>query len=315
MNRRPTHGPVPPDPPSELLRRGPPAAAVATDQADIVQPFWVSGGARRFYPYADEAYGVGQRNGIQIVASVYVPFGKIGFIKALRVAPLCPSVFSDPWITSGVLLNTPVLDTAWWPRASWRVSANAAGGQESDYFPEIWHSPFGWEGMAQNREGTIRYPARWTWQLSYISGTLDQIRQSRNLPPFSASDLASYYLVPDVPAEFDASYGGAVPGGLAGVIMPPQRYQVIDSNAIGPHIPIPENTTACLFARWTQDVVSIGFRATDETGGVTGGTYAVGTDGETETYPLGPSVGQMVGYMQPVRSKGSVQNAVYGWGG
>jgi hypothetical protein len=109
-----------------------------------------------------------------------------------------------------------------------------------------------------------------------------------------------------VPAEV---YFGGLPGSAIGMPWDGQRVQVIQSDQLSLHLPIPENTTLALFTRWTQQPIE--------------GVFA--TKGETEEtranytraayYPLLPSFGSLLGYNQSSHLLPGKKNAEYGWNG
>src|SRR5689334_14139632 len=93
-----TGKPLPPPAPP-----GAPQFDVATNQADALQPFLASGGYT-FWPEPggfQPAWVDPAGDGAQLVASVFVPNGKVAFCKEIRIAPLKPAVLADVWNTVG----------------------------------------------------------------------------------------------------------------------------------------------------------------------------------------------------------------------
>jgi hypothetical protein len=228
---------------------------------------------------------------VQLVRSLYVPFGKTGFLKQLRVAPFMPPVFVDPWETSGV--NNTL--------TTWRIfpgtSPTRPGGRNG-----VWETPFGWESYF-NSADPASFPPQWTWQLRLLQGNIADIRRTR--PPFSVADPLSWYLVENIAVPLSA-YPGGLPGAAPSGFWTPERMQVIQGDELTTHVIVPQNTTLCLFTSWLQGTVQ----------------PQAGADGEdpdinygAPEYPLLPSFGQLHGYVQSADRDSSTENARYGWGG
>lgn len=264
--------------------------------ADVIEPFLVSGGATFFIvtEAPDPAFDP-QPAGVQLCCSVYVPFGRVGFVKQLRVAPFMPTQLVDPWETSGV--GNAV--------TTWRdFDASAGGPVRPGGRNGVWETPFGWESYFDSG-ACGEQPPQWTWQLRLVQGDIVKDRKA-----FSLTDPDTWYLAPDIAVPASA-YAGGIPGAAPGGIWPGQRMQVIQGDELETHVVVPENTSVCLFTQWTQ----LPFQPRSN-------------DGESSTiygptvYPLLPSFGQLHGYMQGVRetqypkSQTSAQrNARHGWGG
>ncbi|MGV1080705.1 MAG: hypothetical protein ACOYD1_12810 [Candidatus Nanopelagicales bacterium] len=259
-------------------------------QGDIIEPFLVSGGATFFIvtnspPTAFDP----QPAGVQLVTSVYVPTGKVGFLKQLRVAPFMPTQLVDPWETSGVANAV----------TTWRDFDAAPGGPVRPGGRNgVWETPFGWESYFDS-QSCGEQPPQWTWQLRLIKGNVaKQVKQ-----PFSLLDVATWFLRPDLAVPLSA-YPNGIPGNAPDGIWGPQRMQVIQDDALVTHVLVPEDHSLCLFTQWTQNQFQ-----------------PISNDGETLTtygpavYPLLPSFGQLHGYMQAALRESSTENAKFGWGG
>jgi hypothetical protein len=261
---------------------------------DGIQPFLVSGGRANYLELDGEQFAA--PNAVQLVTSVYVPPGRIGFIKQLRIAPRMPPVFADGW--RGLAFNFQ-----WFPTAP--VGARVQGQIG------VWDVPMGWESYTLD---PIEFPLGvpyWAWSLQLMQGTIEDARGTR--PPFSTADLFSQYLVPDVAVSADA-YGEtsgirkpALPGHSPGEPFSGQRMQVLQGDQLSFHVPIPPDHTALLFASWRQEAYSAFQVLADNPEGVT--VHGV------PTFPLWPSFGQLLGYTQPTTNDTAIANARFGWGG
>lgn len=290
MRRRPLRDPL--GTPPEGLKAGPQSAAQI---GDGVEPWLVSGGYT-YHPLFGEGFSAAP-DGVQLVASVYVPTGKIGFLKQLRVAPYMPSKFADPWNTSGVAGGN-----ASWVVHEWFDYPNRPSGQHG-----LWETPMGWEAYFDSEVFPPVVP-QWTWSLRLVQGDVANLRANKNnIPAFSFADPQSWYFLPSIPVPASA-YPVGLPGVAPGTAWAEQRYQVTPKDPLTCHVQIPQNTTLCLFTRWTQPAVAVA--GADENGMV---TYSAAD------FPLGPSCGQMLGYMQALDSAqqpaAAVVNARHGWGG
>lgn len=281
---RKTSGPLQPQPP--------PGPTPPNWEGDALEPFLVSGGATFFIRTAapptpfDPAPA-----GVQLCCSVYIPRGKIGFLKQLRVAPFMPTQLVDPWETTGFLNEV----------ATWRgFDASGAGPVRPGGRNGVWTTPFGWESYFDSLD-CGEQPPQWTWQLRLVKGDIKKTR-----PTFSLLDPATWYLVPDIAVPLDA-YSSGIPGAAPSGFWGPQRMQVIQGDELDTHVIVPEDTTLCLFTQWTQEE----FQPI---------ALSVGIDTFAQPYgepvfPLLPSFGQLHGYMQAATRDASYWNAVQGWGG
>jgi len=265
---------------------------VATDRGSDIEPFLVSGGAVSFIVSVNPAFDP-RPDGVQLVRSLYVPSGRTGFLKQLRVAPFMPPIFVDPWETSGLT------------NASWRVFGGGVGAPTRPGGRNgVWETPFGWEGYFDPAVQGALAP-EWTWQLRFIRGDIARLRSRR--PPFSVADPSSWYLVENI-AVPAVAYVSGIPGAAPAGAWTPERMQVLQGDELSSHVVIPQDTTLCLFARWKQQATQP--RGVLQTGeGLSAQSY-----GQTE-FPLLPSFGQLHGYMQAADREASSENALYGWGG
>jgi hypothetical protein len=257
---------------------------------DVLEPFLVSGGATFFIVTEAPAVVFDARPaGIQLVCSVYVPNGKVGFLKQLRVAPFMPTQLVDPWHTSGIG-NTV---------NSWReFDADGLGPVRPGGQNGVWEAPFGWESYFDSLN-CGEQPPQWTWQLRLVKGNIANDRRA-----FDLTDPATWYLVPDIAVPRAPAYDGGIPGAAPSGFWGAQRMQVIQGDELDTHVIVPEDTTLCLFTQWTQQEFQ-----------------PLSNDGETVTeygpavFPLLPSFGQLHGYMQSAQAESAILNAKYGWGG
>jgi hypothetical protein len=266
-----------------------------TDQGMVIEPFLVSGGASFYIDNVTPPFHPAV-NGVQLVTSVYVPRGKLGFVKEIRVAPFMPPDLYDPWVTSGI--NNAL--------TSWRAFDASVGVLERPGgFNGVWQTPFGWENYFDLTDEESLIP-QWVWMLHFVRGDIALIR--RNLPPFAVTDPASWYLVPNIAVPV-AGYPSGIPGAAPSGAFGPQRMQVLQGDKLSTHVVVPEDTTVCLFTRWSQSLFQPKAITTDEETGETVVDYG------DPLYPLLPSFGQLHGYMQAVSSEVSIDNSQLGWGG
>lgn len=295
-------------------------------QADIIAPFLVTGGWASFQ---QETFPNGTiynpaPNGVQLVTSVYVPPGRVGFLKQVRIGPREPAVIADVWKAGGIrgpYANTPLADTPF-SDVAWRTDLGAQGNKTSQtVWGGIWEEPFGWEAFRDPDSAFSFFPAAtWQWQLTLVRGSLDALRRSNNIPAFSLDDPASWFLVDNIPVPFDPAPGGfnAYPGGLpgspVGVQFPPQRMQSNPSDPLSLNLFVGEDTTLCLFATWHQKTVDLGITGITTNGIDPPPTPFFGIEDRTD-FLVGPSFGSLLGYTQPATSQAGVDNATHGWGG
>ena len=267
--------------------QGPPAPATV---GDIINPFLVSGGAGWF----QQADGFDPRPaGVQVVAWLFVPRGRTGFVKQLRVAPFLPPVFVDPWETSGF----DNANTTWRNFSSVPDVLLRPGARNG-----VWETPFGWESYFDEAADPPVAPPSWQWSLRFVQNDQNMLRRRA---AFNPADSTTWFLVPDVAVPASA-YASGLPGNAPGPFYGGQRVQVLQGDELTQHVLIPENHTAVLFVQWTQAPV-------EPTAVTSGGEGA--TDYFGPTYPLLPSFGQLLGYTQATDRDAATHNAQYGWGG
>lgn len=268
---------------------GPPSPRQPQQQGDTLDGFLASGGQTFFTLQSPGPPLFDPRpNGVQLVTSLYVPEGRVGFVKEIRIAPFIPTELVDPWTTSGIT------------GASWRdvlgTQVPAPGGTNG-----VWATPFGWESYFN----TNHPPPSWTWMLRFLPGNIDSLRSK--IGPFTLADPATWFLAENIAVPASV-YPGGIPGAQPSGFWRPQRMQVLQGDKLNTHVLVPPNTTICLWARWTQDVYQPA--ASQQTGeGIVNTTY-----GPT-VYPLLPSFGQLHGYVQAADRDASTENAQFGWGG
>lgn len=329
MRRYPTQARMPQDIPAPKppRRTKQPQVTVQTQSA-LIEPFLVSGGQGFFQDFDIGGEGADARAaGTQLICSVYVPRGRVGFIKQIRVAPFIPPVFSDPWRTTGA-------NGATWQQFNSGDSFDTF--QDRPYRPGgqagLWETPFGWESyIAFTGDGGEKPlpPAAglpsWEWSLRFLQGGVDQLRQQGTNIPIEAPTYEvdgegnvvltgtanQFYMVPGVPVPTQVVYpGNSLPGTAPAPSFGPQKTQQLPSDPLQTHILIPENTSACLFAQWRQTPI----------------TKIWGRDGnglitiwelpeEQAIYPLLPSFGSLHGFMQNSLAPQTLHNAQLGWGG
>lgn len=257
----------------------------------VIEPFLVSGGSS-FYIDVDPPPFHPAPAGVQLVTSVYVPRGKLGFVKEIRIAPQMPPVLVDPWVTSGVNnANT-----------TWRAFE---GPSRPGGFNGVWQTPFGWENYFDPTDEESIIP-QWVWMLTVIRGDINLTR--KNLPPFNLADPNSWYLVPNIAVPL-AGYPSGIPGAAPSGAWGPQRMQVLQGDKLSTHVVVPEDTTICLFTRWVQSLFQPLAQVPAGEGGSETAPYG------DPVYVLLPSFGQLHGYMQAVSSEESIENSQVGWGG
>jgi hypothetical protein len=262
-----------------------------------VQPMFASGGMSYWFSDAGGAGYFPQAAGTQLVTSLYVPKGRQGFLKEIRIAPYCPAPLCDPWTTSGMT------------GASWRAWNRETDGPEGEQFAmgALWETPMGWEAAFDNISSIL---PKWRWILRFFQGNVTILRGQGflNIPPFDVGDPESWYLVPSIPVP-SAAYAAGLPGSSVGPSWDEQRMQILPRDKISFHVPVPQDTTVLLFAQWTQDYVM----AAGQMQPPTPGNPEVQVWGKT--FPIGPSIGSLLGYTQASGSSGARDNLENGWGG
>lgn len=331
MRRYPTPSATPRIPQGLIPQPGRPKPKITVQtQAALIEPFMVSGG-QGYYDSVNintDTADVGP-SATQLICSVYVPRGKVGFIKEVRVAPFIQPLLVDPWLTTGA------------NGATWR-EFNDAGGyasfEDRPYRPAaqngLWETPFGWESYvpasaaAGDKPRVPSTQPKWVWSIRFLQSGVAALRQQgTNIPIASPTyevdgegnvtltgTAQQFYLVPNIAVPTSLVYpGGALPGTPCAPAFGPQKVQQLPSDPLHTHIMIPENTSACLFAQWTQPALSAIY-ARDASGLITMIEMPTGDDA-IPIYPLLPSFGSLHGYMQSSVAPQSLQNAQNGWGG
>jgi hypothetical protein len=257
---------------------------------DGIQTFVQSGGATTFLFDGPSTFNP-QIAGAQMLCSVFVPRGRTGWIKQIRVAPFMPAVLANPW---------QGWDATWqnFAPVGAAISPFRATAQAGYYT-----TPLGWESYFD--PGTETLP-QWVWWISCITGTIAAAKFAAHSPEvFSFADPNSWYLAPDIAVPLSTyTLGFTYPGRAPALGFGRQRMQVLPDSPIDWHLQIPENSTAILWCEWKQSSTSV---------------YARDINGPSlvmvDVPPLLPSFGQLVGYTQSTTSKAAVKNARRGWGG
>jgi hypothetical protein len=278
--------------PKREIVRGARGPLPPQDMGEQISAFLASGGATFFLLAAGPPLFDPRPAGVQLCSSMYVPRGRTGFVKEIRIAPFMPPELADPWTTVGGVPPGPTWRT-WNAVTDFEPRAAGTNG--------VWTTPFGWESYFDS--GDVQaVPPHWTWQLRLIPGDIALQRRA-----FSLTDPTTWFLQPNVPVPQDV-YAGGIPGNAPGQVWGAQRMQVSQGDKLNTHVLVPEDTTICLFAQWTQQLFTP--RAVIPEGeGFT--TAAAGPP----IYPLLPSFGQLHGYVQAVDREAARENARYGWGG
>lgn len=292
----------------EGLNESPPALPLASELGDAIEPFLASGG-RTFWQTLIVPAGEGtqellpQYGGVQLLAAVYVPQGKCAFVKRVVAAPTVPSLIGDAFRNHGLWTDFTALP-----------GEGLAGGpvRAASHFG-LWETPLAWEGYVQpNNEGDALRP-QWDWHVTTMPGDWQKERAKlvpRNLP-FSRTNFTTWVLALDepvspgfdtLPAPFTQNvriYGNPIRG-----LVGPQRVPVLPRDDFSPHWFVPQNQSILLWARWRQ--LPMELRAADLNGPI---------QLAESFFPLGPSIGQLSGYMQSIQSEPAIANAQEGWGG
>lgn len=256
------------------------------DLGDTIEPFLASGGLTTFLDFPESGFDA-RSDGVQLIATQWVPEGRTAWIKQIRVAPYCPPELSAPW--------------QGWP-GTWQdfQAAGLAGIVRAPAQTGVYTTPMGWESYF---DGSTEVLPHWEWWLATIPTTLEVARANAGAGPFSVLDPKSWYLLPNIPVPASV-YAGGFPGSAIPGFLKPQRMQVLQGDAINWHVNVPEKKTILLFAKWRQSTVEP--RARNELGPVLVGPAIA---------PLLPSFGQLVGYLQAASTGAAQENGLFGWGG
>jgi hypothetical protein len=129
---------------------------------------------------------------------------------------------------------------------------------------------------------------RWSWELRLLDGNLAEIRETINagsaLPPAVRLWGKSPFPVPR-----GLFYPSGLPGRAISEFPAQQVQRFGDESEL--NLVIPESTTVCLWATWKQLPVAASMFSLKDDAYYPGETWSV--------YPLGPSFGHLIGYMQP----------------
>lgn len=264
---------------------------------DTIETFVASGGSTFFLrnqmivPVFDPTL-----DGVQLITSFYVPRGRTGWIKQIRVAPYCPAPLANPW--------------QGWP-ANWQdfePSGAAASTLRATAQAGLYSTPIGWESYFDANSGQIPH---WEWTITIIPESLAQARAAAGAGPFLLADPTTWYLAENIAVPSSVYRSNLappaplqLPGRMPGGRFDPQRVQVNPGDPINWHLLIPEQNTALLWARWVQSPTSV------RTRDINGGSIVA-----LDVLPLLPSFGQLVGYTQATDSPAALDNARHGWGG
>ncbi len=281
MRRSPEHIRHPTNPVAAVpLRRGS-GKQRPTDQGARIRPFLVDGGLTSWFgiPYAEPA----EADGIQLLASFYVPKGMVGFVKTIKACPYKPSILRGA-VNNQLVPNIGAMN----------ITQNNPDGDDG-----FWRTPMGWEGY-EAVDGSV---PSWRWHLRLVSGDIAAIREGLNIPAFNFGDPLSWYLVPNIPVPA-SGYPSGIPGSTVGAQWGPQRIQRFGAEDGEVHVPVLGGNTVCLFAEWSQGAYQPIFQSTTGAGLLSLPQLVLA---------LGPSFGQLGGYTQPQNSKAGRDNAVDGW--
>lgn len=257
---------------------------------------WIASGGFAFYPtgYPGAVDLAVRERGIQLLAAQYIPAGAIGFLKRLSVAPTMPAIMSDPWRGWAGAFQLPP-----------EFADPLADQHRAPPRDGLWSTPYAWQGYFSDApEGDpFRWLPRWEWFLTAIPGTLARARGARGA--FDPADASTWYLALNYPVP-QAAYPGGPPGEAVG-LMTPQGFPVLPDGPLATHVLLQPDRTLLLWARWVQHgYVPQAY--------LSGGPL-VPWEGIAPIHPIGPSVGQLHGYTQPVDRESTADNAAHGWGG
>jgi hypothetical protein len=261
----------------------------ASELGGLIEPFLVGGG--QTFWQLNAIGGLDPRPaGVQLLAAHYVPLGQMGFIKRIVAAPTVPAVIGDAF-RNGL---------TWWDAEA--VPGQFPGdGNRANSHSGLWETPLAWQGFFENELELVS--PEWHWQITLVKGDWQKERESVTLLPYSASDPSTWYLVRSRPVNLTANFqfpGTALAGNIG-----TQEIPVLPRDPMSVHWPVPENSSVLLWAWWRQAPMEL------NAGNANGG----GTELAENVYPLGPSIGQLGGYTQPIQSPAACDNAEVGWGG
>lgn len=259
---------------------------VGTDRGSVVEPWIASGGQTEFWHFDNEVIEFApEPNGVQLVAGFYIQHGFTGFLKEMFVAPCCPPQLGDPteplywndFVAGGVPIG----------------HGTTRGSQRSG----LWRLPLGWQSYFNPLDEAFRIPA-WSWDLKLMQGDV-----LRGRPAFDITDPATWYLQLNIAVPASA-YPQGLPGQNA---LDTQIVQVLPEEGFQTHVPIPENTTVLLFARWSQVYFQPTTVVVDLEGGE--GSTTINVPYGDVVLPILPSVGRLHGFKQASGSPPAVDAA------
>lgn len=264
-------------------------------QGDVITPFYVSDGWLMHTGYGGEGVGEEGRtdiHGIQLVCWFYIPIGRTGFIKQIRVAPYIPAPFDakhGPWNQ---------FDTT---------------GDRPAPLDGFYTTPAGWENYGLGGEpipwGKVPF---WRWHLRAISGDISgKISNAKNNFDVFNPNTWQYLTPYPVPTM---AYPQGIPGRLIGDVGPQKIQRVGNQYEESLHIPVNEDTSITLWTEWKQEEVQPKMFLWGYVPDPPGPPVQVPL-GTEPIAPINPSFGALIGYTQPNHSDATRKNAVDGWGG
>lgn len=265
--------------------RGPDGNAADAD-GEALRPWLVSGAFCRHVVipgFLDTSL-----DGVQLVTSVYVPTGYVGFVKGIRIAPFMPAYVAPNWqkapgleyVAGNLNTLTPQASFSYWETPAWECFGNF---DDPESFP-----PF------------------WRWHLTFVRGTLADNR----IFPLAASP-ATFRFIPEIPVP-RAAYPTGIPGDAAGWNLGDQKVPRVNVTADGSlHVPVPPDTTVCLWSEWRQATFDVNLQRFS----VLDPSIDESFLGQQNIVALLPAWGTLAGYMQPRKAESALANAREGWGG
>lgn len=248
------------------------------DQGDLIETFYRSGAFSRFFNNGDI------EDGVQLIAYQYVPAGRTGFIKQIQAVPYLPAALAA---AAG---------------GGWAFSAGFPPVSIVDPINGFWKTPAGWKAIVYNTNPPMDgITAVWKWSLRLVDGNIENIR----IPINAGFGLpANFQFWGNAPYPFPrALYAAGLPGRLISDVPTQEVQRFGDEGEL--HIVVPENTTICLFAEWSQQAIAAQMFSLKDDDVYPGETWVV--------YPLLPSFGYLVGYMQSNTSEATRSAARNKW--
>lgn len=261
-------------------------------QGDVITPFYVSDGWMMHDAIGMEGAYPTAEDGIQFICWFYIPKGRTGFIKQIRVAPYIPASLDarhGPWNQHDTTGDRP--------------------GPMDGYYT----TPAGWENWGWKSDpepfGT---PFFWRWHLRAISGDISgKVSNAKN--NFDQFDPNTWQWLPPYPMPRIA-YPQGIPGRIIGDVGPQKIQRVGNQYEDSLHIPVNEDTSITLWTEWKQIEVGPSMWLWGYVPDPPGPPVQVPL-GLEPIVPINPSFGALIGYTQPNHSDATRKNAVDGWGG